>query len=240
MTVAFITPTIENDELARFMGGGKRQRVSRPVRKSIHAWNERIGSLIDPSLAYVVKSVRSVDQGGIFVDTGLYFKSPKIAKTMKDCTDIVCFIATIDGGLEKAVTGLLRENRLSDAYILDSMGSVAVESMVNQFHERLEKRYKQEGRSVTLRFSPGYCDWNIAEQKKLFGLIDKDEVNVTLRDDSCLMAPRKSVSGVFGILPYDNGGTIASYNPCRECGNIQCHARRAEKGTHDDKHERTG
>lgn len=234
-----ITPKIAPDELARIMGGRKGRILSSSVRKTVETWNEKIDDLIEPHVSYVKKPIRSVDRGGVHLGDDTYFKSPKIAKTLKDCSEVVCFIATIDHGVEEEVHGLMDENRLSDAYILDSMGSVAVENMVNQFHERMEKRYKEEGKSVTLRFSPGYCDWQISEQKKLFNLFDQEEVAVELRDDSCLMAPRKSVSGVFGVLPYDHGETIAFYNPCGECGNIHCIARRAENGTNDNEDKST-
>lgn len=221
-----IEPEIRKDDLVRLLGGRKGCSCSSSVAKTIDAWAGRINRLIQPHLSYVVKPITRVDAAGITLG-GVSFISSRISRALRDCTDAVCFIATIDEGVEREVKALMQAKKISEAYILDSMGSVAVENMVGQFHERMEGEYRKQGRSVTIRFSPGYCDWNIAEQKKLFGLFDGSRIPVTLRRDSWLMGPRKSVSGVFGILPYDNGGIAASYNPCTECGKQGCIARRA-------------
>jgi hypothetical protein len=229
--IATIAPVIEPDNLARYLGVRKGKKLTPSVTRSIDTWNERINGLMEPQVAYVMRRIVTVEPGGVRIEDGVYFKSPKIARTLKECSTVVCFVATIDDGVEHQVKALMKRRRTSEAYVLDSMGSVAVENMVDRFHLRMEKRYKKEGKSVTLRFSPGYCDWNIREQKKLFSLFDEEKVNVALHDNSCIMAPRKSVSGLFGVLPFDRGGTIATYNPCTDCGKRDCIARRSESDT---------
>jgi phage host-nuclease inhibitor protein Gam len=57
---------------------------------------------------------------------------------------------------------------MAEAYILDAMASVAAENMVATFHQCMKDEYKNQGKQVTLCFSPGYCDWPITEQKKTF------------------------------------------------------------------------
>ena len=151
------------------------------------------------------------------------FKSPKLSRTLKNSDEIVCFIATIGNAIEDEIIRLMDKKRIAEAYILDAMGSVVVESMVEQFHQRMEAKYTAEAKTVTLRFSPGYCDWPITEQKKLFTLFGSEFVDVELLD-SCLMRPRKSISGVFGLMP--NGNPKVSYNPCCECKKTDCTARR--------------
>ncbi len=229
MRSAHIEPEIGKNEVIRLLGG-RSSSCSSSVSKTIDAWTGRINELIEPRLSYLIRPIGHPDSSGIAVN-GVRFVSSRISRALRDCTEAVCFIATIDEGIEREVKELMRAGRLSEACILDSMGSVAVEDMVAKFHERMEGEYRKKGGSVTIRFSPGYCDWNIAEQKKLFSLFDAGRIPVTLRQDSWLMGPRKSVSGIFGVLPYDNGGIAASYNPCTECGKQGCIARRAARKT---------
>jgi hypothetical protein len=224
--IATITPAVEADSLARFLGVRKGKKLTPSVVRSIDTWSERIGSLMEPQVAYVSRRIVTVEPGGVRIEGDVFFNSTKIARTLQECFIVVCFVATIDDGVERQVKDLMKRKRMSEAYVLDSMGSVAVENMVDRFHLRMEKHYKKEGKSVTLRFSPGYCDWNIREQKELFSLFDEDKLHVALSKGSYLMAPRKSVSGLFGILPLDRGGTIATYNPCTDCGKRGCIARR--------------
>jgi len=138
-------------------------------------------------------------------------------------TGIVCFIATIGDGIERKSEKLLRENRLSEAYILDAIGSVAVENMVDKFHSEFITRTKMDSKGLTLRFSPGYCDWSIEDQKKLFNVFHSNHLEVQLRD-SCFMSPRKSISGIFGIGPFHLD--FSEHNPCLECSRVDCTMRR--------------
>jgi cobalamin-dependent methionine synthase I len=88
----------------------------------------------------------------------------------------------------------------------------------------MDSKVKVKNQRTTLRFSPGYCDWKIHEQKKVFSVLENDLIDVDL-NESYLMAPRKSVSGVFGI---GNSELIDKdeTNPCRSCGMHSCVARR--------------
>jgi hypothetical protein len=52
--------------------------------------------------------------------------------------------------------------------------------------------------------------------------LDNDEIGVRI-SDSCLMSPRKSISGVFGIVPENS----PLYNPCIDCRKTHCEARRS-------------
>jgi len=101
------------------------------------------------------------------------------------------------------------------------MGSVAVEDLVDKFQQTIKNECERVGKTVTLRFSPGYCDWPLTEQKKLFSLFEPEDITVQLLD-SFLMQPVKSISGVFGIVPQES----APYNPCRYCDDRACKARR--------------
>ncbi|OPL13558.1 MAG: hypothetical protein AVO38_13160 [delta proteobacterium ML8_D] len=151
--------------------------------------------------------------------------SQKLSSALDGSDEIVCFVATIGTIIEEEINGLIAQNRLSEAYVLDAMGSVAVEDMVEQFHQCRRAPFFSEDKSVTLRFSPGYCDWPVTEQKKLFSLFDSEPPGIELLD-SCLMQPRKSVSGVFGLV-HCSSSFFQPYNPCRHCKKTDCLARRA-------------
>ena len=119
----------------------------------------------------------------------------------------------------------MKQKRLSDAYIDDAIGSAAVEATVEDFQNKVDKAVKEKNERTTLRFSPGYCDWKINEQKKVFSVLKNDLIDVAL-SESYLMAPRKTVSGVFGIGSSDLADKDET-NPCRLCGMKTCVARRA-------------
>ncbi len=225
MSVMEINSSIEKSDLSILFGGKYTRRFSHSINRKIDDFQTRLEDLTTPELSYRIKKIESVSKGSTCLQEGTKFKSLKFSKAMELCEDIVCFIATIGSGIEEESVRLMRENRLSDSYILDSMGSIVVENMVDKFYNDMKKKYELKGGGVTLRFSPGYCDWPITEQKKLFRLLGSDLTGVQLTD-SCLMQPRKSVSGVFGVLPSNVNLPVSPYNPCLECKKQDCIARR--------------
>ena len=220
-----VTPTIDKNDLANFFGSDEFGNVSRSVCNKAAKLETVFEKLVDPSLYHQNLEIDSVEKGAVLLEEGLEFKSPKLSKTLKGCEEVICYIATLGASVEEEIQRLMNEKRLSKAYILDSMASVAVENMAASFHRSMKREYETKGRQVTLCFSPGYCDWNITDQKKLFSMFNSKELNVELTD-SCFMQPRKSISGVFGITAQDSNPIEPSYNPCLECKREDCSARR--------------
>lgn len=84
------------------------------------------------------------------------------------------------------------------SYIADVIGSVAVEVAMDQMQDSLEAVMKESGLRITNRYSPGYCNWDVSEQKLLFSFFPENFVGIRLSESS-LMHPIKSVSGIIGI-----------------------------------------
>ena len=216
-----IQPTIENDKLAKLLGGQKKKRLPKSISRKVRTARQKLKKLIKPSLHYRIVKPSVTDNAAVQLNETVEFTSAKLAQTLKNAEKMVCFVGTIGNDVENEINRLLGNQKLADAYILDSMGSVAVENMIDRFQELMENRFSAEDRTVTLRFSPGYCDWPVTQQKKLFNIFDPKQLDVELLD-SCLMKPRKSISGVFGITPQES----VSYNPCRDCPTRSCDSRR--------------
>jgi hypothetical protein len=225
MTKLEINPDIDLHELARFFGGRNTatfsSRVSLKIEQMIKIFRKRLR----PQLYYRRMCIQDVKDGSVHLGKGPVLKSRKLSRVMKDCKAVICFIATIGPGIEAEIKKLMDEKKLSAAYILDSMGSVAVEDIVEKFHTGMGNQLRAKEQGVTLRFSPGYCDWPIADQKKLFRIFHSLQLGVQL-NDSCLMQPRKSVSGVFGLMSENPVPSRGPYNPCSVCKQRGCIARR--------------
>lgn len=202
------------------------ERHGRRLRRSLRREGREIDRLlrrwIDPRLSYTIRKIVSTDGGRVLLEDGTVFESRKLARTVRGCRELLCFIATIGPGIDHAVRDFAAQNRLTDMYAIDTIGSIMVEEVVETFHTLMKEKSHANREGVSLRFSPGYCDWPVTEQRKLFALADAGRINVTL-SPSFLMFPRKSVSGVFGI-----GSDVHTppYNPCLQCGKRDCPARR--------------
>jgi cobalamin-dependent methionine synthase I len=140
------------------------------------------------------------------------------------CDQSIWFVATLGKKFDQKVKKLMKKHKYMDAYLLDTLGSIGIENLVNSFHHEFESYFEEFDRGVTLRFSPGYCDWDLEEQRTVFELVDTEDIGVDLTE-SCLMVPSKSVSGVFGVTE-EPCKSVTNSNPCLRCGKKDCNMRR--------------
>jgi hypothetical protein len=225
MVLKEILPNVKDQELARLLGSRKGRKLSPSLKKKIKKLKDKTNRIIKPRIHFKKHKIQEISRGGVQLATDTSLKSPKLSRTMRGSQEIVCFVGTIGRGIEKEIKKLVNKKRLAEAYVLDAMGSVLVEDLVDQFQSHLDQHYQTHNKTVGLRFSPGYCDWPVTEQKKLFDLLEPQKAGVELTD-SCLMQPRKSISGVFGLYPCETGQEWGDYNPCWECKKLDCTARR--------------
>lgn len=216
-----ITVSINREDVFRLLGRRNGSALGRTAKR-LDRFVGRAKSLVEPRVLYSTRKIAGVDRGTVTLEGGISLKSSKLSKTLGSCGAATVFLATIGTEIDHIIKELSGENKLSDAYIYDAIGSVAVEGTVNYFQNRIDVSLSDSRKSTTMRFSPGYCDWNIKEQTKIFDLLDGEAAGVSL-SPNFIMNPRKSVSGVFGIRP---GPAETRPNPCTLCSKKSCIARR--------------
>ncbi|MBR9999643.1 MAG: hypothetical protein KFF73_11765 [Cyclobacteriaceae bacterium] len=127
------------------------------------------------------------------------------------------FICTAGAGIGEWSKKLMREGDLMKGYVVDVIGSELVEGAMDKVQDELENEMRLKDLGITDRYSPGYCDWQVSEQPKLFSLFPENFCGVRL-SASCLMYPIKSVSGIIGIgRKAERKGYICSFCDMKNC-----------------------
>lgn len=140
---------------------------------------------------------------------------------------VAAAVCTIGEALEERVRGLWEARELPLASMLDSVGSGAVESLAEYVNDLLCQQGLPALR-VTNRISPGYGDWDVAEQRRLFRLCPGDPIGVDL-NEACVMWPGKSISLLVGA---GVGARVDHYfSQCARCWMRDCGYRRAPAQT---------
>lgn len=135
-------------------------------------------------------------------------------------------ICTIGPELEQKVRQLMSTGYEPEGYVLDAVGSVAAEAAADVVNAKICHWAEAHGLQATPRFSPGYGDWSLEEQRQIFRLLPAGEVGMNL-NPSCMMIPRKSVS--FAVRFTEQTGPAPSGNPCERCGLVNCPFRKEKK-----------
>jgi hypothetical protein len=222
--VLYHRPDFPQAEIKRILGGRSGRKLSRKTENLVSGWIQRLRSMVSPRVVFSIHSTRSVEGPMVRLTNGVTLHSAKLKRAVSPAEFLVCFVATVGNTIEEQIRDLTDKGKMADAFVVDAIGSAAAEAMVDRFHSGAHQHAQVLGYGSTLRFSPGYCDWSVREQIKLFRLVDSKPIGVSL-SPSALMTPRKSVSGVFG-LTSDLSPINIPYNPCLSCGKKDCYSRR--------------
>jgi hypothetical protein len=216
---------VRSGEVYRLLGDAHGSRPSRRTQALVERLAGRAREVMEPRVLFAERQVSEAARGAVRLEDGVRLSSPKLAASLSGCRRAVVFLATVGPGMDALVEEALEAGRIADASVLDAIGSAAAEGVVERFQRFRDEEAAERGQGVTLRFSPGYCDWRVEEQRKLFDIVDGSLVGVTL-SETALMNPRKSVTGIFGLGDREET-TRGAANPCVLCNLRTCRMRRA-------------
>ena len=141
---------------------------------------------------------------------------------LSDCESVIVFAATLGAEAESLIRRA-SGRRMGDSVILDAAGSAAIEAVCDNFCEDLAKELAP--RCLTDRFSPGYGDMPLSDQRAIFRLLDVSRrIGVSL-SESCLMIPQKSVTALIGVSDRPQPKRTRG---CENCGSYENCAYRKE------------
>jgi hypothetical protein len=141
---------------------------------------------------------------------------------------LALFAATIGKPVCDEISVMFGKKDFALGSMLDSVASEGTE-MTAEAIERFYREYlTANGRlcegHATLRFSPGYCGWDISGQRKLFDSLKPEEIGVTL-NESYLMEPIKSISGIIIAGNREIFRFEDAFSFCRDCRTHDCQVR---------------
>lgn len=213
---------IDTQQVLNHIGYGTSHMPSARIESLVKEYTDNVCHLIEPSYSYVIRDIKSVRGARVFIEGSVTFRSNVIAELLKECQKVAVFVVTIGSRLGDVVRQLSEDGLMVQATVLDVIGSDAAETLANVVQDIIGKQAAAEGLGISQRFSPGYCDWRVSQQKMVFRAMGGDTSGVRLTN-GCLMVPQKSISGIIGIGPRDE---VESYNPCLTCKKHDCVGRR--------------
>jgi len=214
---------ISRKQVCRYVGYGADYDLPARISSLIDEYIDNVPCLIEPSYAYVIRDIERVQGSTVAIEGSVTFESQTIARLLEQCHEVAVFLVTIGKHLEDTAYRLAEDGLIVQAAVLDAIGSNAVDRVADLVQGRIGEAASALGLGSSQRFSPGYCDWDIDQQRRVFQAVDGDALGIRLTE-RCLMMPRKSISAIIGIGPADCN--VENYNPCRTCDKDRCPGRR--------------
>jgi cobalamin-dependent methionine synthase-like protein len=214
---------IDPDEVLRFQGYKRGRDVVGPDVRAL--FDEALAEgrrLMVPRAAVRWARVTRAGADALEVE-GEPLAIPRIRALWGPVRHVAAVVCTIGEALERRVAALWQARELPLASMLDSVGSGAVESLAEYVNDLLCQQGLPDLK-VTNRISPGYADWDVAEQPRLFRLCPAQAVGVAL-NAACVMTPGKSISLLVGAGP--DARVDHYFSQCARCWLRDCAYRRA-------------
>ncbi len=153
--------------------------------------------LINPKQIISNSYIEFIGPDEISLEPHFKIKSSDIHNLFHGCVKAYGFAVTIGPALEKKRDHYISQKEATKALVLDAVGSVVVEELAEITDNQIGENILKEDLSLTLRFSPGYGDWNISGQKDFFKWLGAEAIGIKLTD-KFQMLPEKSVSAIVG------------------------------------------
>jgi hypothetical protein len=171
----------------------KEEGVARAIKQAI----DTAYTLIHGRACY--KTFRIVDRGKDRVVTDAsesIFLGSNMVKLLARSDYATLLATTVGPELERKVDHL-KKTHTADAYFLDVVGGWMADYMADRVDAIVQSEVTRSGYGRTMRYSPGYGDWDLTVQKELLGLVEAKSIGVTCTD-TFILQPRKSVTAVIG------------------------------------------
>lgn len=157
------------------------------------------------------------------IDMGcLTTKSQNLERNLKDCDEVILFAATL-GSTVDVLLQRWQRLQMSKAVVMQAAAAAMLETFCDQVNGQLKEAYRARNRYLRPRFSPGYGDFPLDNQRAIAAALEMSKrIGITLTE-SLLMAPSKSVTAVIGVsrIPAE-----CSLLGCEVCENTDCAYRR--------------
>lgn len=121
-----------------------------------------------------------------------------VCSELKGADRLAFYVCTAGKTISEKSVSLLQGNDPVLGYVYDILGSIITEAASDQMQSFLKSETEINDDQLTNRYSPGYCQWPVSDQPKLFSFFPENTCGISLTESS-LMHPVKSVSGLIGI-----------------------------------------
>lgn len=207
------------DEAVRYMGAKKGDQAA--------------GVLADVAYLKLRNEVRAkncwqlfdcaVDATGVTLPVnGMRFASKNLARHLQGCRQLVVLAATLGSNADIVLRRLSLLN-VAEAAAAQAVCAALIESYCDEV--QLEIAAAVQSLHLKARFSPGYGDWQLQDQRKLLALVDcGKKIGLTLTD-GYMLTPVKSVTAVIGLT----AAGVEKIVKCQSCAKQDCEFRRGCK-----------
>lgn len=149
--------------------------------------------------AYRIIDITNINSPLIVLEDGTTLSGQKLSELLKNSRQALIMGATGGVKIMELIERKQEEGKMSEAVVVDAAASEITDSALDFVMAMVEQNLRPKGKVLTkMRFSPGYGDFDISQQKEFYRLLNAQDLGIIL-NEACLLIPEKSVFAIAGI-----------------------------------------
>lgn len=133
------------------------------------------------------------------LENNIEFVSRNLSAMLEECSEIILMGATVGREVTERIAYEVNEGNASLGLIIDSVASQKADACLDWMTAFVNRMLRKEGKVITARrYSPGYGDFSLANQRIIYNLLQLAKLDLELTEKYILI-PEKSVTAVTGI-----------------------------------------
>lgn len=154
-----------------------------------------------------------------------FIEGDSIARHLAGCEKVACLAVTVGENVEREVTRNFSAGNYVASVLLDAAATAAVEQAADALEKVIARDAAKQSLKMRWRFSPGYGDWKLDNQREFFKLTGAEEIGMRL-SSALMLIPRKSVTAIIGLEKVTSNEKIPhAKKSCATCSKLDCPAR---------------
>ncbi len=188
----------EKEVLARLNYRRGMTEISSTMQELLDKISREALSLIEPQGIYEITLIKSRTETEIIISDEFKIRSRQVVKLLSNSKQVVLIACTIGPHLGKRVSEYEKNGELHKATILDALGSELADETAQHINNIIVRQAFFSKIKPTMRYSPGYGDWNLDVQPVFLKYIGAERIGLS-SNDSHTLVPEKSITALMGM-----------------------------------------
>ena len=223
---------VQEAEYTRLLGYPRHHVMTERARELAH-WARRWYAENGTPWIYAGRTEALCVSDEEFSIDGIAFSAERLRKQLSDAQAHAVMLVAVSAGAtcEEKARQLWQEEKPDEYFFLEVYGSAVVEHLITTAGARFCAWADRKGVAILPHYSPGYPEWDVAEQGRLLHLIrtqDDEGMPAEMQVlETGMLRPKKSLLAVFGITAQvERVQRLTDLVPCKSCPMQACQYRR--------------
>ncbi|MFH1397180.1 MAG: hypothetical protein ABIH27_01330 [Candidatus Omnitrophota bacterium] len=174
-------------------------KVSLKQKKEVEGYIKDALKLIRLKAAARFMKIKKITPPEITIFANTKFSSDHLCGLLAGCQEVLFMAATAGNKIIKAIQKDSQGENVMRSVVLDAAASEMTDSILDWLMGHFNKKLARQNKTLTRRrFSAGYGDFLLKNQKSIFKLLKLKKIGININKNYILI-PEKSVTAVAGV-----------------------------------------